>query len=35
MAVIFMVGTTAFGLLIGMWLTQSLPSVKKWKSVTY
>jgi hypothetical protein len=33
MAVIFMASSTAMGLLIGMGLTQSLPSVKKWKSI--
>ena len=35
MVVIFMASTMSLGLLIGMWLTQSLPSIKKWKSVSY
>jgi hypothetical protein len=35
MAVGFMASSMAMGLLIGMGLTQSLPSIKKWKSVTY
>lgn len=31
--VAFFVASTAFGLLIGMWLTRSLPSKAKWDSV--
>jgi len=35
LAVAFMASSMAMGLLIGMGLTQSLPSIKKWKSITY